>query len=81
MSGKPEPGMGGMGANQLAGCVVVGVALGWLSQKLFPQIAPWGYASGVILGAAAGLWQVLKSEGALGKYRPKDKDDGSPEEP
>lgn len=72
---KPEPGMpgmDGMGANQLAGCVVAGVGLGWLAQHFFPQIAPWGYAGGIILGAAAGFWQVLKSAGVLKKYRPKD---------
>ena len=71
----PEPGMGGMGANQLAGCVITGVGLGWLAQHFFPQIAPWGYAGGVILGAVAGFWQVLKGEGALKQYEPKDKHD------
>jgi F0F1-type ATP synthase assembly protein I len=69
----PNGGMGGMGANQLAGNVIVGVGLGWLSQHFFPSIAPWGYACGVILGAVSGFWQVLKANGALGPTGPKGK--------
>jgi F0F1-type ATP synthase assembly protein I len=80
MTQQPDGGMGGMGANQLAGSVVVGVGLGWLAQHYFPSIAPWGYACGVILGAASGFWQVLKANGALQSKPPKDKH-GDPDKP
>jgi F0F1-type ATP synthase assembly protein I len=69
-----------LGANHLAGNVIVGVGLGWVAQYFFPQIAPWGYGVGVILGAISGFWQILKSEGALKKYRPEKKN-GNPDKP
>lgn len=56
----------------LAANVVAGVGLGWLAQYFYPGIAPWGLAGGVVLGFISGLWQILKAEGALKKYRPKD---------
>ena len=77
MSEEPQA---GLGANQLAGSVVVGVGLGWLSQHFFPSIAPWGYGCGVILGAISGFWQVLKANGALGRLNDKGKR-GKPGQP
>lgn len=72
----------GMGANGLAGCVIAGVGLGWVAEHYFPGIKPWGMVCGVLLGAAAGFFQVLGGEDALKKYRPKGKgDDGKPGQP
>jgi F0F1-type ATP synthase assembly protein I len=80
MTEEPQKGMGGMGANQLAGNVIVGFGLGWVVQHYFPGTKPWGIAGGVLLGAISGFYQVLKTEGALDFLKPKDKR-GKPDKP
>lgn len=65
--------------NVLVGNILVGLGLGWLVQHFVPGLKPWGYAAGIILGFASGLWQILKSEGLFKAYQPKQgKDDAGP---
>jgi F0F1-type ATP synthase assembly protein I len=55
----------GDGIGQIMGAsVFVGVGLGWLLEKLFPSISPWGIAGGVLLGAATGFWEMFRAEKA-----------------
>jgi F0F1-type ATP synthase assembly protein I len=44
----------------MAASVLVGFGLGWLAEKKWPQISPWGIAAGVLLGAASGFWELFK---------------------
>jgi F0F1-type ATP synthase assembly protein I len=69
----------GLSGNVLAGNVLVGVGLGYLAQRFFPGIKPWGYGAGVILGSISGFWQVLKHEGVFKSIQPKDKGGHGPD--
>ncbi len=44
----------------MAASVLVGVGLGWLAQKKWPGIAPWGLVVGLLLGAVSGFWELYK---------------------
>ena len=58
-----RPGMVQGGSQyDLAANVLVGLALGWGAQKLWPGIKPWGYAGGIVLGAASGFYQMFKAQ-------------------
>jgi F0F1-type ATP synthase assembly protein I len=46
----------------LAANIIVGLGLGWLAQKLWPAIHPWGYGGGIILGTISGFYQIFKSQ-------------------
>jgi F0F1-type ATP synthase assembly protein I len=46
----------------LAANVLVGVALGWGAQKLWPGLKPWGYAVGIVLGTVSGFYQMFKAQ-------------------
>ena len=71
-----------IGGSEIAGNVIAGLALGWLAQYFFPGIKPWGYAVGILLGAASGFYQVIKASGGFGPMRSKKKDgDGKPDQP
>ena len=52
---------GGAGTD-LAANVFVGVFLGWLAQKAWPEIDPYGMAGGVVLGSISGFYQLFKRE-------------------
>lgn len=47
----------------LAGNIILGLGLGWLAQKAWPGIKPWGYAAGIILGSISGFYQLFKALG------------------
>lgn len=55
----------------LAANIIVGIALGWLVQRWFPGLKPWGYFGGIVLGAASGFYQLFKSQ----QPKPKPKAD------
>ena len=38
---------------------LVGAALGWGAQKLWPSIAPWGIVAGVAVGFASGIRETI----------------------
>ena len=40
----------------------MGLGLGWIAQKLFPGIEPWGLAGGLFLGAGSGFYQLFRNE-------------------
>lgn len=55
---RPEAGAG----YDLSANIIVGLALGWGAQKIWPGIHPWGYAGGIILGSASGFYQLYKNQ-------------------
>ena len=72
-SGQRPPAEGGAGPQGLAGlgfrigielvaALVVGVALGWVVDR-FVHTRPWGVVVGFVLGAAAGLLNVMRTVG------------------
>lgn len=61
----------------MAASVLVGVGLGWLAEKKWPQISPWGLAAGVLLGAASGFWELFKVNAGMRDQRP-DSDSKKP---
>jgi F0F1-type ATP synthase assembly protein I len=46
----------------IAANILVGLGLGWLLQRFFPGLKPWGYAGGIILGAISGFYQLFKTQ-------------------
>jgi F0F1-type ATP synthase assembly protein I len=46
----------------LAANIIVGLGLGWLAQRFWPGIAPWGYVGGILLGSASGFYQLFKNQ-------------------
>ncbi|MFH0794926.1 MAG: AtpZ/AtpI family protein [bacterium] len=38
---------------------LVGAALGWGAQKLWPSISPWGIVAGVAVGFASGVRETI----------------------
>jgi F0F1-type ATP synthase assembly protein I len=46
----------------LAANIIVGLGLGWLLQRFFPGLSPWGYAGGIILGSISGFYQLFKQQ-------------------
>lgn len=46
----------------LAANIMVGLGLGWLAQRWFPELTPWGYVTGILLGSASGFYQLFKSQ-------------------
>ena len=58
-----RPGMVQGGSQyDLAANVLVGLALGWGAQKLWPGLKPWGYAGGIVLGTVSGFYQMFKAQ-------------------
>ena len=43
----------------LAANILVGLGLGWVVQRFFPGLKPWGYVGGLLLGAASGFYQLF----------------------
>jgi ATP synthase protein I len=76
---RPNPAASG---NVFVGNILVGLGLGWVAQHYFPGLKPWGYAVGLILGFASGLWQLLRGEGMFKAYQPKrETHDPGPRQP
>lgn len=46
----------------LAGNIIVGLGLGWLLQRWFPGLKPWGYVGGIILGSISGFYQLFRMQ-------------------
>ena len=46
----------------LAASVVVGLLLGWACDRFFPGTRPWGFLILLLLGIAAGFWQLFRGE-------------------
>ncbi len=55
----------------LAANILVGLGLGWLAQRWFPGLKPWGYFFGIVLGAVSGFYQLFKNQS-----KPAAKKDG-----
>lgn len=47
----------------LAANIIFGLGLGWIAQRFFPQIKPWGYGVGILLGSISGFYQLFKQQG------------------
>jgi F0F1-type ATP synthase assembly protein I len=58
---------------EMAANVIVGLALGWGAEKLWPSIKPWGMACGLILGTVSGFYQLFKLESLRKKKPPEPK--------
>lgn len=58
----------------LAANIIVGLGLGWLAQRFFPGIRPWGYAGGIILGSISGFYQLFRLQ-SKPKPEPRSKKD------
>lgn len=58
----------------LAANVMVGLGLGWLAQRFWPGLHPWGYVGGLLLGAASGFYQLFKQHGRPKRPRDADQD-------
>jgi F0F1-type ATP synthase assembly protein I len=55
---------GSSAGTDLAACIIVGLALGYLCQRFLPWSRPWGFLSFLFLGIAAGFYQLFKSQSA-----------------
>ena len=65
-----RPGLVQGGAHyDLAANVLVGLALGWGAQKLWPGLKPWGYAGGIVLGSISGFYQLFKAQQRSAKQK------------
>lgn len=64
---------GGLPGQDMAANVLVGVGLGWLAEKAWPGINPYGLAGGVLLGTVSGFYQLVKRESQDRKKREAEK--------
>jgi F0F1-type ATP synthase assembly protein I len=64
---------GESGGQDMAASVLVGLGLGYLAQRFFPGIKPWGMAGGLLLGAASGFYQLFSNDARLRKEHEKEK--------
>ncbi|HVH74942.1 MAG TPA: AtpZ/AtpI family protein [Stellaceae bacterium] len=63
--GAAPQGLAGLGFRigiELVASLAVGVALGWVVDRL-AHTRPWGIVAGFVLGAAAGLLNVMRAVG------------------
>ncbi len=58
-----RPDSGGASGYDLAANVLVGFGLGWLLQRHFSGLKPWGVVGGIVLGAVSGFYQLFKTSG------------------
>jgi ATP synthase protein I len=75
-AGAPQ-GMAGLGFRigiELVAALVVGVVLGWVVDRV-AHTRPWGIVAGFILGAAAGLLNVMRAVGGGMSGRPPERRD------
>ena len=68
-----KPYQGSSAGTDLAANVVLCAGLGWLAEKKWPQIQPWGIVGGVLLGAFSGFYQLFKREAIERKRREAEK--------
>ena len=61
----------------LAGNILLGVGLGWVAQHYWPELKPWGYAVGILLGSVSGFYQLFKLQGR--PSTPKEPKVGEPD--
>jgi F0F1-type ATP synthase assembly protein I len=64
---------GGLPGQDMAANVLVGVGLGWLAEKAWPGIHPYGLAGGVVLGTVSGFYQLVKREAIERRKRDAEK--------
>lgn len=57
----------------LAANIIVGLGLGWLAQRWVPDLKPWGYFAGIVLGSISGFYQLFRSQ-AKPQPKPDSKD-------
>jgi F0F1-type ATP synthase assembly protein I len=61
----------------MAANVLVGLGLGYLLERFWPQIKPFGLAGGLVLGAVSGFYQLFMRE----EQRRKKKKDEAEKKP
>jgi ATP synthase protein I len=54
---------------ELIAALIVGVALGWLADR-YIGTRPWGLIAGFFLGSAAGMMNVFRAVGRMGRGGP-----------
>lgn len=64
----------------LAANIIFGLGLGWVAQRFWPEIKPWGYAAGILLGSISGFYQLFKLQNRpqAPKSPPVDEPDHAP---
>lgn len=63
----------GATGQDMAANVIVGLALGYGAQWLFPGIKPWGLVGGLLFGAVSGFFQLFRREAMLRKQHEEEK--------
>jgi len=58
---------------ELVGAIFLFTLIGYAADRHW-ECLPYGTLAGAVIGVAVGVYQVMKSEGGLGKARPPDED-------